>query len=233
MAIPQSQTMPQLHYTRDDIREQYLGAVGLRDAKRAKSSDPKRRSRADESASEPDEEEEAEGSPGEGAGPRGRRRARKRRRRRANSASIFSACFQIPNLSSILTTSNSQNVGSSANSGQAKRSILAHLGIGARSPQRPISSSQTAGNLQRVADDDAEWAGPRDQNRVPMGSNGNRKHVSFLAGKQQQLKQICNDNNNADQQLQKNEIERTNKTVIMRGHQVVAEEEVDKDDEGK
>jgi len=203
--------MPQLHYTRQDIQEQYLCSSNVAQSKeaRARSSDTKRGAilrtncQADSEGEQVDEEElglegDESGSGGE-RGKRGRQthRSGRKRQRRSHSASIFSACFTIPNISSML---NSQVVSSGQNQSQ-RRSILAHLGLGgqqtnsahaqkqAQQQQRPISASKTAENLGQIASQDepsddlhrAKFNSKRlltEQNQLFSGS-GARKHVSF------------------------------------------------------
>lgn len=129
----------------------------------------------------------------------------RKRRKRARSASLFSACFTIPNLGSMLnsqtnsTGSHSATGGgpSGAQSKQSKhRSILAHLGqkltlgqgnqaSGNKQNRRPISASQTAGNLQQIAGQQQD-VGSTSSPLSQQASNGARKHVSFGANQKQQ-----------------------------------------------
>lgn len=196
-----SQTMPQLYYTRQDIQEQYLAntvrntkttkrttklidkstssALGASAgaSRRARSTDQKLREPND-SGGEPDscsENEEPPETSGRGRGA-GRWGARKRQRR---AHSLFAGCFHLPeSLSSMLSP---QPSGS-----QQRRSILAHLRLGGGGgnsdgqARRPISSSQTAGNLQQVGRSSPE--DDKQQLRSPGLSGGpssGRKHVSF------------------------------------------------------
>lgn len=150
---------------------------------RAQSSGPKRRSNLDNFqdsslATDDDDNDELEDSQSSISDTENRRRARRRkkRRKRSHSVSIFSACFSIPNLSSMQ---------------QQKRSILQHLGLnlGAsshqassspRRAQRPISASQTVGNFQQIEQKPDDLGG-----RLIMGANQGQqqqarlKHVSF------------------------------------------------------
>ena len=180
-----SQTMPQLHYTREDIQEQYQ-RVRLPETtttttttpssssvakKRARSSGSRRHAHSPASSDEEGAGESGceENSAGEERGRFPSRSARKRRRR-ARSAALFSACFHM--LAPATTAAATPTSGRSQ-----RRSILAHLGLGGQSrvstgqpqpqsqpQQRPLSSSQTAGNLQQVCN---------------TATPTQRKHVSF------------------------------------------------------
>lgn len=182
-------------------------------SKRARSSDPKQLAKGLEdspassasSSSGEDDAENLEGSAAAAAdGKRGRRPFRsagrkRRRRRRAHSASLFSACFQIPNIGSMLPSA----AGNSQSSSH-RRSFLSHLGLGGHQTnsankqhhQTRLTTSQTLGNLQQVAGD-VTTAGndvgqqysnvPRQGNSSSNNSTQARKHVSF--GGHQQAKQ--------------------------------------------
>lgn len=253
--------------------------VGLRNlrqgaSKRAKSSEPKSGQRNenydpeedddddddDEDASTVSENETSTNADGSRPKSDGSRKTRartggtarkrqRRRRRRAHSVSIFSACFSIPNLGSMLPNNPSRS-----------RSILAHLGIGtsnmtsgssqqqqqqrsgstSRQQQRPISSSQTAGNLQQVAAAQENVSAPgdpairnsssTDQFQSPSAQQSNRKHVSFgqrnaklgesdLASQQQQHEFAAAFTNQQSDAIKETGNININTNVIMRNYQ--------------
>lgn len=241
-AIRVSQTMPQLHYTKADIQEQYLryesdqrrqkrprkrpksvqrsSPSSAPAASQAKDNNSNSNNRGDQNSAgglenvaacrgngqaqaqgEEDDEDgdglddsepSGEGGPASSRRSRqtgGRRSARpeaKRRRRSRSASRLFAACFNIPHLSSMLTSASS----SAAPTGR-QRSLLSHLRLGgglqrqqeaAAGRQRPISASQTAGNLRQVA---AGGELKTSASSSPLQLS-NRKHVSF-EGQQQQV----------------------------------------------
>lgn len=100
--------------------------------------------------------------------------------KRSRSLSLFSACFTIPNISSMLSSSGTGG-GRRGSSSGGRRSILSHLGIQTHPKQRPISSSQTAGNLQQFSNNNNH----SDGGDLTPGSQ--RKHVSFEGNRNRNL----------------------------------------------
>lgn len=224
-------------------------------SKRARSSDPKHNKEFEEYESDQDEEEDSSFSndaPGDksarenNAGRAGRSRARakaaRKRRKRARSASLFSACFTIPNLGSILTSQTlSGSSSNNSSSSHPKRSILSHLGIGQKfsSPmtntttpksikQRPISTSQTAGNLHQVSQQQDMASSSQQQVISSPANNGGRKHVSFGGGggsgsqqKQKQMVPSADNQQNTEHGFEQGTFQQLDgsNSVIMRGHQ--------------
>lgn len=214
--IKPSRTMPQLHYTRQDIHEQYLiqqvsscsktqessANSASKERTRAKSSDPSRQ-RLASSAEESAASSEFDSSLAE-TRFEGQLGAKRKRRRRAQSASLFSACFTIPSQlgAKLISQTHSSQAGQSG-----RRSLLAHLGLAGQSqpgqqqqqtadrpsqqPMRPISNSRTTGDLRSIAphQDTSDVGQTGRSSRRDELASWKPKHVSFGANEQRQQKQ--------------------------------------------
>lgn len=208
--ISGSKTMPQLCYTSQDIHEQYLGTNSLR---REQAADAKRRARSsgagDRKSSDAsrvtncncNDDESRENTSGDyGESQVNHDASCNNRRKRSRSLSLFSNCFSISNISSMLSSSSAapastssaaghQHQGDSASGTQRvsrRRQFLAQLGLASGQPakrRRPISASHTAGNLQQAADWDTANSKSMHKRDSPSPSMalGGRKHVSFGA----------------------------------------------------
>lgn len=201
-----SQTMPQLNYTRQDIQEQYLSARQAGSANkrhRAESSDTKRRRKDDNHFDINDIENERDSSTGTGDERSSRSRTRSdgsSKKERSRSASIFSSCFHIPNISSTIANQLPQR----------RPKIFSHLGGGSRKQSQQqqdnklskqnksatLSGSKTVSDFQSSAIESSEnqWPASGQRAKALGGISGSssmlgtptqgRKHVSFGVGKQ-------------------------------------------------
>lgn len=174
-----SQTMPQIHYTKQDIREQYMdqkfatpsahraaaAAAAPAAVAAAASKRPRQVSKSQNSRRRPESASDSDSSEGSESYPaRARNKSRNwtgpGRRRRSKSASIFSSCFHI---GSILPAASQRAPKLLARIGLAPSTSANVAAAPPRDKQaslatRTIPTSQTLGNLQSLAaiDDDDE-----------------------------------------------------------------------------
>lgn len=187
MPMKQSKTMPQLHYTRDDIQEQYTAVSGKEAASKLhqtgqhQSGSKKRQQRHHnhEFSSPHDSGDELTDSTADGENIRSSRSMKRKRQRRSRSASFFSGCFALPNTI-------------------RSRSFLSHLGFAANSSSSPIERRNSGGDRRRISESKTLVNLKQHTSTQPSPSSGGsssatynnndpssglaRKHVSFGSG---------------------------------------------------